>query len=404
MRDNIGMARKSPFPVAPADLHGSGPYQAVGGMDGCRKLAEAFYGRVKQDPCLRPLFPSSLRCAIEAFIAFLAQFLGGPCEYAQHRWWLSLRESHMRFKIGRKERDAWMKNMLRALDDVQIEEPARSALRWLFEQSSAYVVNQGTAHPATADRSESPADSIHQEIARRWVVQRALEETVASIRKGDADHAIALAESSILQIYFNRDRAAVVSLLALMSGSGDAVMVNYVRQKLLGDPDLARERYTYGRILLHGAAAGGALATVELLLRLGAGPNATDHFGHTPLYCVGNECGAASGGSVVRVLVEGGANVDAQDGVKQCTALHMAARRGNVQVAESLLDCGANIEARDSHGDTPLRRAVNCGKTEVAALLISRGADVRSIGSKGLTPSQSARTAAMKQLLQPDSL
>jgi ankyrin repeat protein len=86
--------------------------------------------------------------------------------------------------------------------------------------------------------------------------------------------------------------------------------------------------------------------------------------------------------------------------VKQCTALHMAARRGNTSLVEALLDCGADIEARDSVGDTPLRRAVNCGKTEVAALLISRGADVRSKGSKGLNPREAARSVAMKRLLK----
>jgi len=47
-------------------------YQAMGGTAGCRKLAEAFYARVKLDPVLRPLFPGkSMRCAIEAFSAFL---------------------------------------------------------------------------------------------------------------------------------------------------------------------------------------------------------------------------------------------------------------------------------------------------------------------------------------------
>ena len=90
--------------------------------------------------------------------------------------------------------------------------------------------------------------------------------------------------------------------------------------------------------------------------------------------------------------------MDASDGVKRCTALHMAARRGNVLVAEALLDCNADLEAQDGDGDTPLRRAVNCGKAEVAAFLLSRGADVQSTGSKGLTPAQAARGAAMKRL------
>jgi ankyrin repeat protein len=58
----------------------------------------------------------------------------------------------------------------------------------------------------------------------------------------------------------------------------------------------------------------------------------------------------------------------------------MAARRGNVEVAAALLDCGAALEARDRRGETPLRRALNCRKQEVASLLIARGA--RSVGAK----------------------
>src|SRR5260370_30581186 len=98
-------------------------YEAIGGTAGCRGLSVSFYARVERDPVLRPLFPGkTLRCAIEEFSAFLAQLLGGPSEDAQRRWWLSLRESHLRFRIGQKERDAWLKNMMQALDDVPMEE------------------------------------------------------------------------------------------------------------------------------------------------------------------------------------------------------------------------------------------------------------------------------------------
>jgi ankyrin repeat protein len=79
----------------------------------------------------------------------------------------------------------------------------------------------------------------------------------------------------------------------------------------------------------------------------------------------------------------------------------MAARRGNIGVAEALLDLGAKLEVRDSQGETPLRRAVNCGKSEIAAFLLSRGADVQSKGSRGLTPWRAARGNAMKKALRP---
>ena len=76
----------------------------------------------------------------------------------------------------------------------------------------------------------------------------------------------------------------------------------------------------------------------------------------------------------------------------------MAARRGNVDVIGALLDEGADIEARDSMGDTPLRRAVNCNQVDAAKLLLARGADAASKGSKALTPALAARSRQMKQL------
>jgi len=51
----------------------------------------------------------------------------------------------------------------------------------------------------------------------------------------------------------------------------------------------------------------------------------------------------------------------------------MAARRGNVEIARALLDCGAALDARDRGGVTPLERAVNCRKAAVAQLLMECG-------------------------------
>jgi ankyrin repeat protein len=154
-----------------------------------------------------------------------------------------------------------------------------------------------------------------------------------------------------------------------------------------------------GSTLLHQAAVVGNLDIVELLLTLGEDPNVLDSGEHTPLYSVGNECTIDGAAQIVRALVHAGADVDAHLGAKQCTALHMAARRGNVEVAAALLDCGAHIEARDTLGETPLRRAVNCNQVDVAALLVARGADIHSVSRKGITPLLAARSAAMKRII-----
>ncbi len=54
--------------------------------------------------------------------------------------------------------------------------------------------------------------------------------------------------------------------------------------------------------------------------------------------------------------------------------LHMAARRGTVEIAQALIDCGARVNVRDRRGDTPLRRALKCRKQALADLLLSNGA------------------------------
>ena len=353
-------------------------YQAAGGRDVCRKLSEAFYARVKLDPVLRPLFPGkSMRCAVEAFAAFLAQFLGGPAEDAQERWWLSLRESHLRFKIGPRERQAWMSNMVEALEGVRMDETVRVALRNLFERSSSYIVNTGEARGEPAAPEHVPDNRIHREMAQRWTEQRALDDLVAAVRDGDARRVLELAQSPTLEVRFARDRAVFAHVLALMMGSGHDALLEYAERELRADPALARVHNRHGRTLLHDAAAQGNLRMLELLLRLGADPNGKTRGGHTPLYSAANECRLTGGGDVVRALVRAGAQVDARSDAQHGTALHMAARRGNTEVAEALIGCGADINARDKAGVTPLRRAENCRMAGVASLLVSHGAVAR---------------------------
>ena len=360
-------------------------YATIGGVVGCRKLSAEFYALVDRDPLLRPLFPgSTLRCAIEEFTAFLIQFLGGPPEHTQRRWWVSLRESHLRFKIGPEHRAAWMKCMVQALDIASIDEAPRSELRRFFQESSAYLVNQSQPPNQVQGRAGV-------EVTQRWTAQRSVDDAVAAIRGLNATVAIERTQLCA--------GPSVAGLLAAMVASRDDAMRTYVRERLSRDPSLLHARYG-GRTLLHQASAYPDPPLIVLLLRLGADPNAKTGGGHTPLYCVANECGVPGGGEVVRMLVQAGGKVDAADGVKHCTPLHMAARRGNVEVAEALLACSADIEARDSAGDTPLRRSVNCNQIEVAALLLARGADPRSVGSKGLTPIAAARTDAMRRLLR----
>jgi hemoglobin len=366
----------------------TGLYESFGGRESCRKLSTAFYARVARDPVLRPLFPNSFKCPIEEFAAFLAQFLDGPPEDTEHRWWLSLRESHQRFKIGPGERAVWIRLMTETLEDVvEIPEHYRNALREMFNRSSAYIVDQ----PSTTEIQDS-------RIARRWEIQLVLDQAVAAIRLGDFKKAIALAQAGPLREFFARDNAVHAHLLArIVHATNDQYAEAYVKGCITSNRALVQVPHRHRRTLLHEAAAAGRHEIVELLLGLGADPNSG---AHSPLYSLANECrtDTPEAAGIVTTLVAAGAEINAQDAHQRTTALHMAARRGSLTIARALLDSGAIVDLRDSTGDTPLRRAVNCNRHEVAKLLLTHHADPDSPGSKRLTPRTAARDMKMRSL------
>ena len=334
--------------------------EAIGGEAGCRRLSADFYGRGGQDPVLRPLFPGkSLRCAIEEFAAFLIQFLGGDEDQSQYRWWLSLRESHARFKISPAARSAWLKHMGATLGAAPWDEETREGLRQFFLQSSAYVA--GHDHAGIGARIDD------EELAARWAEQRSLDDAIAAIAAGRDDEVLRLAPR------FAPRPSVMVGLMGRMLNTGRGPLMGFVIEVIECEPSLGARRFA-GRTLLHWACGAGAMPVVQQLLRVGTDPNLLDRGGHTPLYAVANECASEGGGEVVRALVQAGADVNACGGVTRATPLHMAARRGHVGIARALLEVGAAINAADSKGVTPWQRAINCRRDEVARLLVKHGA------------------------------
>jgi hemoglobin len=330
--------------------------EALGGEEGCRRLSSEFYARVGEDRVLRPLFPGkSLRCATEEFAAFLIQFLGGDEDQTQYRWWLSLRESHARFRIGPAERAAWLKLMGATLESAPADEKTREALYQFFLHSSAYVIGKQAAAPE------------HEELAARWSEQRALDDVIDALAGGREKEALALAPR------FAPRPSVFVGLLSRMLKSGRAGLIRFVMDAAEHEPTLTTRCFS-GRTLLHFASGAGCVEVVALLLRLGTNPDVLERGGHTPLYCVANECASETGPLVVRLLLGAGADANACGGVTRATPLHMAARRGYVEIARALLDGGASVQARDTKGDTPLQSAINCRKGKVSQLLTERGA------------------------------
>src|SRR5437899_13108839 len=105
-------------------------------METFRRLADAFYERIEQDPFLRPMFPNELARPRERQALFLAEFFGGPAGYTQKHGKTSLVCRHAPFAIGPAEVRAWLGHMFAALDAVDIPEPERATMRQYFEATA----------------------------------------------------------------------------------------------------------------------------------------------------------------------------------------------------------------------------------------------------------------------------
>jgi len=75
---------------------------------------------------------------------------------------------------------------------------------------------------------------------------------------------------------------------------------------------------------------------------------------------------------------------DATDAQKLMSA-YLAKGEDHRRTAEMLINKGADVNAKDSHGDTPLHYAAQTGWKFLAGLLIATGADVSAKGKDGRT-------------------
>jgi hypothetical protein len=129
------------------------------------------------------------------------------------------------------------------------------------------------------------------------------------------------------------------------------------------------------RTPLHSAAYYGHLKVVQKLIEYGADTNAQDEEGYTPLY-VASEGIQLTGGNpnVIRLLLECGVDVNAAAAADRSTPLHEASHWGAVEVARILLEHGADIQAEDDKGKTPLRVAEEQKHNKLINLLLEYGA------------------------------
>jgi hemoglobin len=426
-------------------------YERIG-AEKVERLVAAFYARVDSDPVIRPLYGKTLSCAIHGLTAFMTTWLGGPPVYDLHG--ARLRRRHMPFAIDARARDAWLANMKAAVREVGIPPAETGLLLAHLEFGAGALVNTGE----TAEKVPCPGgtDRFDTRLAEHWNRMAEAENLFDAVSRAD----LALLVSMLPMRLVPHTELMRHALAQWLDPTGRAdrrfgrrpkhVKPLEVIESLLAHRDLdcdpeegddpGRFRHLQAMIeaytgvsrmirpnwpfhvILRAATRDRFISEVERdrssVRLLGSRGQTLLHdaalVGEAELAAVLIRSGAnpdakepeghtplyhASTGDVARVLLAFGATVDVASGPTRGTALHQASRRGYVSVAQALLDHGATIDARDAKGQTPLRRAVNCRQLQIVRLLVRHGANPRAADRRGVTPLDVARTAEMKQVL-----
>ena len=434
---------------------GAGPeaslYERIGG-EKVERLVAAFYARVDSDPVIRPLYGKTLTCAIHALTNFMTTWLGGPGVYDVRG--ARLRRRHMPFAIDARARDAWLANMKAAVREVGIPAAEARMLLAHLEFGARALVNTG--EPPRQGPCPVGTERFDSRLAEQWNRMAEAENLFDAVSRGD----LALMQSMLPQRLVPHAVLMSHALAAWLDPTGRADR-RYGRRPRQAKPleviefllahrdfdcepdegdDLGRfrhlqamiEAYTgVSRLLepaspfhaaLRAATRDRFIAEVErdrsCVRLLGLRGQTLLHeaamAGNAELTALLIRSGAdpdareAEGhtplyrawtGDVAGVLLAAGATADVASGPTRGTPLHQAARRGYVSVAQALLDHGATVDTRDAKRQTPLRRAVNCRQIEIVRLLIRHGADPHAADRRGVTPLDVARAAEMKQAL-----
>jgi len=137
---------------------------------------------------------------------------------------------------------------------------------------------------------------------------------------------------------------------------------------------------------------------ISVLLSAGAGPNAVNTLGETPLMHLRQNSTA----DLVRDLLSAGAEVNARDESGSTPLIRLAAF-GSFEVVKQLLDAGAKIDAKDDNGNTVLMSAAQNDDTRLLRQLIKAGLNVNAKNSDGvsaiLIAARSGKADGLKALI-----
>ncbi|MCC2607116.1 group II truncated hemoglobin [Planctobacterium marinum] len=119
-------------------------YQAIGGEQGTRQLANRFYDIMESDPVaaeLLALHPKPMDKLRQKFFEYLAGWLGGPPLYESQYGHPRLRARHLPFAVTEQMIEQWLYCFNKALNEVVSDGQVREAIRQPITQLARHMRN-----------------------------------------------------------------------------------------------------------------------------------------------------------------------------------------------------------------------------------------------------------------------
>lgn len=111
------------------------------GDEKLQELVGYFYDLVVKDDRINHLFPKEIDEVIRKQYLFLSQFLGGPARYTQEFGHPRMRLRHLPHKISQYSAIAWLENMKKAIDKLDMTQDFKDRLFMRFPHVASRMVN-----------------------------------------------------------------------------------------------------------------------------------------------------------------------------------------------------------------------------------------------------------------------
>jgi ankyrin repeat protein len=176
----------------------------------------------------------------------------------------------------------------------------------------------------------------------------------------------------------------------LLIGAVKSGNVDVVRALLRAGAEVdARNDFEETALMLSAEAASSQVEMAQLLIASGADVHLVNRNADTALHMAAGEGNCA----LCEVLVRAGANLDARRGdpdFGSFTPLHTAIWSSQDDAARALIKLGSDVNSRDAKGDTPAIAAAMSGRLGALKALALAGANLQAQNDSGVSPLHAA--------------